>query len=257
MKLKMKYLSLLLLNILFISSGFICAKSIGSGDNSPLPDKRPDDIRFSYSQSGGMMYYSENIFISKDSCYYKINDGGAVTKVYFKLTSAELDKLYDVFKNNDFDEIDSYEEKVYDRGGESISLNWKPGKQVNISNSGMTFIKESWQKEWNACSNAIETIGKSEMEKQKKDYAITFDGSLLGKEIYMQINRDVVVPKSTLMSESDLESEIQKIVKLSPGWHNASITIGKSYNTVKINADSTKGLLLKWQNDSLKYEFVK
>ena len=253
----MKYLSLLLLNILFIGTGFICAKSIGSGDNSPLPDKRPDDIRFSYSQSGGMMYYSENIFISKDSCYYKINDGGAVTKVYFKLTSAELDKLYDVFKNNDFDEIDSYEEKVYDRGGESISLNWKPGKQVNISNSGMTFIKESWQKEWNACSNAIETIGKSEMEKQKKDYAITFDGSLLGKEIYMQINRDVVVPKSTLMSESDLESEIQKIVKLSPGWHNASITIGKSYNTVKINADSTKGLLLKWQNDSLKYEFVK
>ena len=257
MKLKMKYLSLLLLNVLFIGTGFICAKSIGSGDNSPLPDKRPDDIRFSYSQSGGMMYYSENIFISKDSCYYKINDGGAVTKVYFKLTSAELDKLYDVFKNNDFDEIDSYEEKVYDRGGESISLNWKPGKQVNISNSGMTFIKESWQKEWNACSNAIETIGISEMEKQKKDYAITFDGSLLGKEIYMQINRDVVVPKSTLMSESDLESEIQKIVKLSPGWHNASITIGKSYNTIKINADSTKSLRLFMVNDSLKHEFVK
>ena len=256
MKLKMKYLSLLLLKILFIGTGFICAKSIGSGDNSPLPDKRPDDIRFSYSQSGGMMYYSENIFISKDSCYYKINDGGAVTKVYFKLTSAELDKLYDVFKNNDFDEIDSYEEKVYDRGGESISLNWKPGKQVNISNSGMTFIKESWQKEWNACSNAIETIGKSEMEKQKKNYAITFDGSLLGKEIYMQINRDVVVPKSTLMSESDLESELQKIVKLSPGWHNASITIGKSYNTIKINADSTKSLRLFMVNDSLKHVFT-
>lgn len=251
----MKYLSLLLLNILFISSGFICAKS--TGDGSPLPNSRPDDIRFSYSQSGGMMYYSENIYISKDSCFYKINDGGAVTRVDFKLTDAELDKLYAVFKDNDFDEIDSYEEKVYDRGGESISLSWKPGKQTSVSNSGMNFIKESWHKEWNACSNAIEKIGKNQMEKQKKEYIISFDKSLLGKEIYMQINRDVVVPKSTLMSESDQESVIQKIVRLSPGYHNASITVGKSYNTVKINADSTKSLRLFMVNDSLKHEFVK
>ena len=158
----MKYLSLLLLNILFISSGFICAKSIGSGDGSPLPNTRPDDIQFSYSQNGGMMYYSENIFISKDSCYYKINDGGSVTRVNFKLTSAELDKLYSIFKDNDFDEIDSYEEKVYDRGGESISLSWKPGKRTSVSNSGMNFIKESWHKEWNTCTEAIEKIGKGE-----------------------------------------------------------------------------------------------
>lgn len=253
----MKYLSLLLLNILFVTSGFICAKSISSGDGSPLPNTRPDDIQFSYSQSGGMMYYSENIFISKDSCYYKINDGGAVTKVYFKMTSAELDKLYSVFKENDFDEIDSYEEKVYDRGGESISLGWKPGKHTSVSNSGMNFIKDSWHKEWKICRDAIEKIGNDEMEKQKKEYIISFDRSLLGKEIYMQINRDVVVPKSTLMSESDQESEIQRIVRLSPGYHNASVTVGKSYNTVKINADSTKSLRLFMVNDTLKHEFVK
>ncbi len=253
----MKYLSLIILCFVFVSSGFICAKSIGSGDGSPLPGKRPEDIRFHYTVSGGMMYYMEDIYISKDSCYYKINDGGSVTRVNFKLTSAELDKLYSVFKDNDFDEIESFEEKVYDRGGESISLNWDRSKHTSVSNSGMTFIKDSWHKEWNACSNAIETIGKTEMEKQKKDYTISFDKSLLGKEIYMQINRDVVVPKSTLMSESDQESEIQKIVKLSPGKHNASITVGKSYNTVIINADSSKSLRLYMVNDSLKHEFMK
>ncbi|NOS84239.1 MAG: hypothetical protein HOP31_03775 [Ignavibacteria bacterium] len=253
----MKYLSLLLLNILFISSGFICAKSIGSGDGSPLPNTRPDDIQFSYSQSGGMMYYSENIFISKDSCYYKINDGGSVTRVNFKLTSAELDRLYSVFKDNDFDEIDSYEEKVYDRGGESISLSWKPGKQTSVSNSGMNFIKESWHKEWNACTEAIEKIGKEQMEKQKKDYVISFDKSLFGKEIYMQINRDAVVPKSMLMAEHDYDKEINRTVRLSPGKHNSSITVGKSYNTIIINADSTKSLRLYMVNDSLKHEFVK
>ena len=120
----MKYLSLIILNIAFVSSGFICAKSVGNSEGLPLPDIRPADIRFRYSLSGGMMYYSEEIFICKDSCFYSINNGGYISKVYFKMTSDVMDKLYLVFKNNDFDEIESYEEKVYDRGGESISLNW-------------------------------------------------------------------------------------------------------------------------------------
>lgn len=257
MKLKMKYLSILVICLSFITSGFICAKSTGSSGNSPLPDKRPDDLQFSYSQSGGMMYYSENIFISKDSCYYKINDGGAVTRVNFRMTPDELDKLYSVFLENNFDEIESYEEKVYDRGGESISLSWKPGKHINVSNSGMTFIKDSWKKEWSACSNAIEKIAAEQMEAQKKPYEIKFDSSLFGKEIYMQINRGVVVPKSTLMAEREYEKEIIRITKLSPGLHNASVSIGKSYNTIKINADSTQSLRLYMVNDSLKYEFVK
>jgi hypothetical protein len=257
MKLKMKYLSLLLLNILFISSGFICAKSISNKEGSPLPDTRPEDLRINYSVDGGMMHYGENIFISKDSCYYKINDGGAITRVNFKLTNAELDKLYMVLLENDFDEIDSYEQKVYDRGGESISLNWSPGKHTAVNNSGMTFIKESWHKEWNACTEAIEKIGKGEMEKQLMNYEIQFDKSLLGKEIYMQINRDIIIPKSTLMSESDRDEFISKIIMLSPGFHNASITIGKSYNIIKINSDSTKILRLYMVNDSLKHEFMK
>jgi hypothetical protein len=257
MKLKMKYLSLIIICITFVSSGFICAKSVGSGDGSPLPDKRPDDIRFHYTLSGGMMYYMEDIYISKDSCYYKINDGGSVTKVYFKMSPAELDKLYSVFKDNNFDEIESFEEKVYDRGGESISLNWDRSKHASVSNSGMTFIKDSWHKEWNACSNAIETLGKSEMEKQKKEYAISFDRSLFGKEIYMQINRDVVIPKSMLMAEREMDSIITKNVMLTPGMHNASITIGNTYNTVIINADSSKSLRLFMVNDSLRHEFIK
>ena len=251
----MKYLILAVINITFIFSGFICAKN--TDDNSPLPEMRPENITFSYSQSGGMLYYSENIYISKDSCFYKINDGGAVTRVNFKLTDSELDKLYTVFYENDFDEIISYEEKVYDRGGESISLSWKPGKHSQVSNSGMTFVKESWQKEWNNCVNAIEKIAKSEMEKQMKNYEIYFDNTLFGKEIYMQINRDVVFPKGILISEKSNDEDFIKIISLSPGFHNASITVGKSYNTIKINADSTKSLRLYLVNDSLKYEFVK
>ncbi|MEO8513484.1 MAG: hypothetical protein ABI543_07995 [Ignavibacteria bacterium] len=252
----MKYLSLIILNIAFISSGFICAKSVGSGDSSPLPDKRPAELYFRYVVSGGMMYYGEEIFLSQDSSFYKINDGGSESKVYFKMTSAELDKLYMVFKDNNFDEIETYEEKVYDRGGESISLGWGKGKYANANNSGMTFIKDSWHKEWNSCSNAIEKIGKEQMEKQKKDYTIKLDKSLFGNEIYMQVNRDVVIPKSTLMAEQVYDSLITRIVKLSPGKHNASISLGKSYSTIIINADSSNTLRLFMVNDTLRHEFM-
>lgn len=256
MKLKMKYLTIALINIAFIFSGFICAKSTSGSDNTPLPEKRPDNITFSYSQSGGMMYYSENIYISKDSCFYKINDGGAISRVDFKLSDSELDKLYAVFRDNRFDEIDTFEEKVFDRGGESIYLSWKPGKYAKISNSGMSFVQSSWSKEWNNCVNAIEKIGKDEMEKQLKNYEIIFDKSLYGKELYMQINRDIVFKKGKLISEISSDDNFVKIVKLSPGYHNASVTVDKSYNTFKINSDSTKSLRLYMVNDSLKHEFT-
>ncbi len=255
MKLKMKYLTVAIFNISFIFSGFICAKSIG--DNSPLPDNRPDDLRLNYSVDGGMLYYSESIFISKDSCYYNINDGGAISRVNFNLTNAELDKLYMVFKENNFDEIDSYEQKVYDRGGKNISLSWSAGKQTAVNNSGMTFIKDSWHKEWNACVNAIEKIAKGEMEKQEKNYEIHFDSSLLGKEVHMQINRNIVFPKGILANELSSTGTVVKIVTLSPGFHNASVTVDKKYNTIKINSDSTKILRLYMVNDSLKHELVK
>ena len=253
----MKYLSLIIICFAFIFSGFICAKSTGNSEGSPLPDKRPDDIRFRYSQSGGMMYYSEEIFISKDSSYYSINDGGAITKAYFKMSSQELDKLYSVFKDNNFDEIDSYEEKVYDRGGESIYLNWDRSKYAHVSNSGMSFIKDSWKSEWTACSNAIENIGKDEIEKQKKDYSIIMDNSLFGKEFYMQINLKVVVPLSTLLAERDSDKEIVRTIKLSPGNHRAIVTLGKATYNIPINADSTKTLRMYLANDSLKHEFIK
>ncbi len=251
----MKYQSIFILYTLFIFSGFICAKS--TGDNSPLPENRPQNIRFSYSLSGGMMYYSENIFISKDSCFYSINFGGTVSRVNFKLSESELDKLYRVFVENRFDKIKTYEEMVYDRGGESISLNWGKGNIARVSNSGITFVKDSWSAEWNACLRAMVTLAKDRMNEQLKTYEIKLDSSLFGKECYIQINQNIVFPKSKLIAERDDEKEIIKHVKLSPGYHRASVTVGKYSKGININADSTTALIISLENDSLRYEFVK
>ena len=257
MKLKMKYLSILVICLSFITSGFICAKGTGSSDNSPLPDKRPDDLYFSYSQSGGMMYYSENIFLCKDSCYYKINEGGSISKAYFSMTADELDRLYAVFKENDFDEIGSYEEKVYDRGGETISLNWKPGKQVNVSNSGMTFVKDSWQKEWNACRSAIESIAGREIEKQKKEYTVMIDSSLFGKEFYLQVSLKIIIQPGVLKPENENDKVISKVIQLSPGIHRAIMDFKNRTYEIPVNTDSTKSLRLYVLNDSLRHEYIK
>src|SRR4030095_4145207 len=96
-RIKMKIFAVILLNFSVIITGFICAKNSGERTNDRLPDSRPQNIAFRLSYSGGMLYYSENLYISSDSCNYSVNDGGAVSKINFKMTSQELDKLYKVF----------------------------------------------------------------------------------------------------------------------------------------------------------------
>lgn len=120
----------------------------------------------------------------------------------------------------------------------------------------MTFVDKSWHSEWNACSGAMENIIKEEVAKLKKDYEIRLDKTLFGKEIYLQLNRDVVIPKSMLMSESGMDEFISRTVKLSPGKHRMSLNIGKKYESMNIDADSSKGILLYIRNDSLKYSYI-
>lgn len=255
-KKKMKIFIITLLNMMFVAGGFICAKNTDKPDNSLLPDSRPADIIFTYNVSGGMMYYSENLFISADSCYYSINDGGSVSRTNFTLSSKELDRLYEKFIDNDFDRIGTYEEKVYDRGGKTISLSWGNGKHCSQSSSGMTFIDKAWLREWTASVSSIENIIAEEIPKHKKDYEIRLDKSLFDNEVYMQVNRDVVIPKSMLMSENGMDKFIARKVSLSPGKHRLSLSYGKKYDQVDINIDSSKAVLLYLENDTLRHKYI-
>lgn len=258
-KSKMKIFIALLINISFISAGFICAKSTGDKrDNDRLPDSRPEKIVFQLSLSGGMLYYSEDLYISSDSCYFLVNDGGAVSKIRFNMSSGELDKLYRVFTENDFDRIETYEEMIYDRGGETIYLRWGTGKYASVSNSGMSIVEKAWRNEWSACLNALGKIVENELSRQKKDYEIRIDKSLFGKEMYLQLNRETVIPKSTIMAESEMETYITKTVKIMPGKHTLLVNIGKKYESMKIDTDSSKGINLYLKNDSLfAYDYIK
>jgi hypothetical protein len=201
--------------------------------------------------SGGMLYYYEDLYISADSSYYLVNDGGAISKIYFKMNAEKLDKLYNVFTENNFDRIKTYDEQVYDRGGETITLRWGKREYVSVSNSEMTFIKDSWRSEWLACSTALSKIIDEEVSKQKRDFEVRIDKSLFGKEMYIQLNRETVMPKSTVMSENNMEEYIQKITKIMPGSHMLSCSIGNKYESFMINTDSTKGVNFYLNSDTL------
>ena len=115
-----------------------------------LPSTRPADLQVRYHYDGGMLYYSEDLTLSKDSCVYITNDRGKKTIKRFSLSSSEMDALYGIMLSNKFDQIEAKQETgVYDRGGISISMEWDKGKRsAKVSDAQMSFVNEKWRSEW-------------------------------------------------------------------------------------------------------------
>lgn len=147
--LKMKYV-LLILGIFFLG----CRSS---GQKNKFPEKIPTDFSLAYHVDGGMRYYSEDLFISKESCSYVIDDGGRKTTKKFMLSAAEMDAMYDILKNNRTDQIKSRtEDNVYDRGGISISMAWDKGRhELQVSDAQLTFVEKKWWGQWQAICNYL------------------------------------------------------------------------------------------------------
>ena len=143
-----------------IIAGFFFLGCQSSEKGNKLPATRPVDLTLSYYNDGGMIDFRENMFISKDSCIYEINDEGKKQKITFNLNETDLDELYSVLKKNRFDEIEFITEKeVYDRGGLSIRISWgHNAKQLEVSNAGRSFIKKNWLNEWRVACDYLTLI---------------------------------------------------------------------------------------------------
>jgi hypothetical protein len=254
----MNTLLILLFNLLFITNGFSCTEKTAKNDNDNLPDTRPEKLSIQYSLGGGMAYYSENLYISQDSCVYTINDEGAISKYYFTMTGEQLDNLYKVFKDNNFNKIKTREEMIYDRGGESIGLSWGKGKYAHIDDAGMTLIEDSWKKEWSECLGAVKNVLSEQLNKQKKDYEVRIDKTLFGKTMKVYVKEEIIIPESTVMAENELENHIAKTARLLPGKNIISVSCNQKYLNITANPDSTKGVNLYLKNDTLlTYSFIK
>jgi len=136
-------------NILVIAMILGAGCSLGA-QTKILPSSRPTDLQFSYHYDGGMLYYSEDLTLSKDSCLFVKNDAGKKTIRRFTLSATEMDALYGIFLSNKFDQIESKQETgVYDRGGISMGLSWDNGKRsARVSDAQMSFVSDQWRNEW-------------------------------------------------------------------------------------------------------------
>jgi hypothetical protein len=170
---------------------FICACAVeGNGgifNASQLPEK-PEKITIEWSDGGGMLPEGQNIYISEDSSYWSMWRLDYEQKIYFNTSSEEIDQLYQVFLDTDFDKINLIEEQeVYDRGGTSIRL-IADGKYFDKNNSGMTFIEENSWDEYDAVNNAICAYAKKKTESSKIPVTIRVSNSLLNSNYLIYIN---------------------------------------------------------------------
>ncbi|CAN5220634.1 hypothetical protein BH09BAC3_BH09BAC3_26610 [soil metagenome] len=135
-------------------------ETMPGAESDRLPEKRPTDFTLNSHMDGGMSNHRSDLFISRDSCYFKDDDHGNVTWKKFSLSDAALDSLYSVLKENKFDQIVStLDTLTLDRGGMDVYVYWEGGQRgVTANDSGQMFIKEESSKQWGAVLRYLDTL---------------------------------------------------------------------------------------------------
>jgi hypothetical protein len=187
--------------------------------NADIGDNVPKDFRVILRDGGGMARQGATYFISRDSSFADIMDNDANSKVYFKVSMDQLKSLYNIILQNSFHAIETYEEMVYDRGGTTIDVR-ADGESYQISNSGMTFIKENWRNEWQAVEDEIRSIISSELDRASEDVVLNIDESVMDENKIVNFN----IGSFVFMSARDGYQKTFS-VRLYPGEHYMYVTM--------------------------------
>ena len=173
-------LGLLLSSVVFL--GF-CAPAPASR----LPDARPADFEIAYSKGGGMVPYGDGLRLSAAGGTYTLFNHGIQIRVDFAVRPDDLDRFYRLLKENRFDRIETENQKVYDRGGTSLQVT-AAGQVYNVADSGMSFVKEPWRKQFDAVASALEAFAHGTGRGDGVEAAFAWDESLYFK--HPQISLD-------------------------------------------------------------------
>lgn len=187
---------------------FSCSGEGGNSifSSSDLPEN-PEKIVIEWNEGGGMLPEGQNIYISLDSSYYYNWHDQTKQKLYFNTSEEELNEIYQVCIDNDFDGIRlNEEEAVCDRGGTSIRL-IIDGKYYDKNSSGGTFIHESDIEEYAAVENKIYGFAMSKIEDMKIKTTIKVSPELTSNYlVYINVNGRTVFNSDTddsLLLQSD------------------------------------------------------
>lgn len=143
------------------------------GGVARLPTKRPVDIVINAGLStGGMMPTGKGFQIltriAGDQSSLTFIGGDTPNTTNFKVTSQELDDLYRVFMNNEFNEITLNNEVTHDAGSSVVSVSWG-NYTIRKGTDGTGTIAPQWQKKFDAILFAINELATKKTNQEKND----------------------------------------------------------------------------------------
>ena len=154
---------------------------------SRLPDARPADFEIAYSEGGGMVPYGDGLRLSAAGGTYTLFNHGIQIRVDFAVRPEDLDRFYQLLKENRFDRIETEQQKVHDRGGTSLQVT-AAGQVYNVADSGMSFVKEPWRKQFAAVAEALEAFAHGTGRAGGVEAALAWDESLYFKHPQISID---------------------------------------------------------------------
>ena len=187
----------------------------------------PKDFRITLFDGGGMTRQGERIFLSADSSYYEWYDEGADNKLYLSISEKKLEALYEIIRSRNFEDIETYREEVYDRGGVSISVT-ADGETISKEDGGQTFIQKAWQDNFNTVESEIRDLVDAELEKMLVDFTVYIDKSIAGADKIVNMHSSDLVYMS---ARDGYPSKFE--LSVLPGEHYLSIIMmNKEITTV-------------------------
>lgn len=160
-----------------------------------LPATRPPGFSLTYGVSGGMLPRASTLTVAEKSCSYSSYFNGTTKTISFQMSRTELDELYKALIDNKFDQIETFEEEVYDRGGNTIAVSWRGG-DCSISNSGLTFIATQWADQWNRILDRVERIRAREVASHSVTTTFVADPSIYGLSITLALDEETLAQDS-------------------------------------------------------------
>ncbi len=194
-----------------------------------LPDTLPNDVVIRYYKPLGHAGRGFSMELTTNNCKYQDKSIHRENEFSFKITPEELNTIYQSFKKNKLHKIENDDDFLHDYDGISLSVSWA-GKSIDISQSGRR-IKSSWQKEWNNIITPLEKVREREIANAEKEMQLTFDKSLIGSFIHIQIDSSNTLIRKYIDATALKENPIR--IKSLPGSISMYCILYKGYDPKK------------------------
>ncbi len=204
--------------------------------NTTLPNK-PKKIEIAWEYNRGMIGGYESIYLSNDSCNYKIRRRGLDQFVNFDIPDENLLKLYKTFTENAFPLIQTEKMQVYDRGGSKITLT-VDGVSKTVNNSGMYFVKEEFKNQYTNIEKQIKLVAFDAINQLKKEVTIDLSDELKNSPyyLYLYVNDE---EKYNELNDGQFSPLTIKLFNQNNIFKVTLMEKGSTFNTIKGNYELT------------------